>query len=155
MTFHDAVVAKSRNSWKPVTIQQSIKIMHVKDFIAVQIENATNNTSIKSVVPIKDFANAIMDITNNVVSNIPLRSALYDKGDDRVTIIRNISNVKDSNECKEAKSKSRRKYLNNKLKYQIVIKNVNDEISYTLTRQSFVRLVRFVISGFVGVRGFE
>ena len=155
MTFHDAVVAKSRNSWEPVTIQQSIKIMHVKDFIAVQIENATNNTSIKSVVPIKDFANAIMDITNNVVSNIPLRSALYDKGDDRVTIIRNISNVKDSNEYKEAKSKSRRKYLNNKLKYQIVIKNANDEISYTLTRQSFVRLVRFVISEFVGVRGFE
>lgn len=157
MKFHDAVVAKSRNSWKPVTIQQSIKIMHVKDFIAVQIENATNNSNIKSLVPIEDFANAVMDITNNVVRDFPIRSALYEKGDERVTIIRNVSNIRDSNdsnEAKEARSKSKRKHHNSNLKYQITIKNINDEISYTLNRQSFVRLVRYVISEFIGLRGF-
>lgn len=152
MNFHDAVIAKSRNSWKPVTIQQSIKIMRVKDFIAIQIENTTLN--IKSLVPIEEFANAVMDVVNNVVRDVPIRSALYDKGDDRVTIIRNISSAKDSKDCKMVKSKSKRRYLNNNLKYQIVIKNANDEISYTLSRQSFARLIKFTISEFIGLKGF-
>ena len=153
MTFHDAVLSKSRNSWKPVTIQQSIKVMHVKNFIAIQIENTTTN--IKSLVPIEDFANAVMDVINNVVMDVPIRSALYDQGDDRVTIVRNISNNKDFNELKGAKSKSKRAYLKRNLKYQIVIKNATDEIVYNLNRQSFVRLVRYTISEFIGVRGFE
>ena len=153
MTFHDAVLSKSRNSWKPVTIQQSIKVMHVKNFIAIQIENTTTN--IKSLVPIEDFANAVMDVINNVVMDVPIRSALYDQGDDRVTIVRNISNNKDFYELKGAKSKSKRAYLKRNLKYQIVIKNATDEIVYNLNRQSFVRLVRYTISEFIGVRGFE